>query len=224
MAQRIHGKNLVGRVARAEYIIRARSIMGGRRGCRTLRFVRVRGLTFPGVQRSMRNPLRRYYGRSDLHFVTFSCYRRRPFLGTRRPRDRFVRILDEVRSRHAFRLIWICGDAGTRSPAAQRSKESHAIESTASAETKGFPSAPREREEVCGGAMVVGVSWDRTGARGVLAETILRFQRLLAEEAPGETGVHACESGGTKTGGSSKGVAVEQLVTLREWRERIDTD
>src|SRR5216683_7113261 len=25
----------------------------------------------------MRNPLRRFYGRGDLHFVTFSCYRRR---------------------------------------------------------------------------------------------------------------------------------------------------
>jgi putative transposase len=54
---------------------------------------------------SMRIPLRRHYGRGDLHFVTFSCYRRRPFLGTPRARDRFVRILDEIRSRHAFKLI-----------------------------------------------------------------------------------------------------------------------
>ena len=53
----------------------------------------------------MRNPLRRYYGHGDLHFVTFSCYRRRPFLGTRRARDCFVKTLDEVRCRHAFRLI-----------------------------------------------------------------------------------------------------------------------
>jgi REP-associated tyrosine transposase len=53
----------------------------------------------------MRNPLRRYYGLGDLHFVTFSCYRRRPFLGTRRARDRFVKILDEVRSRHRFRIV-----------------------------------------------------------------------------------------------------------------------
>ncbi|HYT06782.1 MAG TPA: transposase [Rugosimonospora sp.] len=53
----------------------------------------------------MRNPLRRYYGRGDLHFVTFSCYRRRPLLGTRRARDRFVKILDQVRSRFGFRLI-----------------------------------------------------------------------------------------------------------------------
>jgi putative transposase len=53
----------------------------------------------------MRNPLRRYYGRGDLHFVTFSCYRRRAYLRTGRSRDRFVRILDEVRCRHAFQLI-----------------------------------------------------------------------------------------------------------------------
>ena len=53
----------------------------------------------------MRNPLRRYYGRGDLHFVTFSCYRRRPLLGTWRARDRFVKILDQVRSRFGFRLI-----------------------------------------------------------------------------------------------------------------------
>jgi putative transposase len=53
----------------------------------------------------MRNPLRRYYGSGDLHFITFSCYRRHPHLGTRRTRDRFVRILDEVRARHGFRLI-----------------------------------------------------------------------------------------------------------------------
>jgi putative transposase len=53
----------------------------------------------------MRIALRRHYGRGDLHFVTFSCYRRRAFLGTRRARDRFVRILNEVRLRYGFRLI-----------------------------------------------------------------------------------------------------------------------
>jgi putative transposase len=53
----------------------------------------------------MRNPLRRYYGSGDLHFVTFSCYRRRPLLGTRRARDCFVRMLDEVRRRHKFQVF-----------------------------------------------------------------------------------------------------------------------
>ena len=53
----------------------------------------------------MRHPLKRFYGHGDLHFVTFSCYRRRALLGTRRARDRFVKILDEVRTRRGFRLI-----------------------------------------------------------------------------------------------------------------------
>jgi len=53
----------------------------------------------------MRNPLRRYYGRRDLHFVTFSCYRRRHYLGTRWARDQFVKVLDQVRARWKFPLI-----------------------------------------------------------------------------------------------------------------------
>ena len=52
-----------------------------------------------------RNPLRRYYGQKDRHFVTFSCYRRRPYLGSVAARNRFVRILDEVRLRFRFALI-----------------------------------------------------------------------------------------------------------------------
>ncbi len=52
-----------------------------------------------------RNPLKRLYGRRDLHFVTFSCYRRRPYLNSIRCRDRFVKILDEVRRRHEFQLV-----------------------------------------------------------------------------------------------------------------------
>ena len=53
----------------------------------------------------MRNRLQRLYGRGDLHFITFSCYRRRPLLGMPRSRYQFVKILDQVRSRHHFQLI-----------------------------------------------------------------------------------------------------------------------
>jgi putative transposase len=53
----------------------------------------------------MRNRLRRYYGLGDLHFITFSCYRRRPLLGSRRARDLFLKILDEVRSHYKFLLV-----------------------------------------------------------------------------------------------------------------------
>jgi putative transposase len=53
----------------------------------------------------MRNKLKRYYGQGHLHFITFSCYRRLPLLGNRRARDRFVKILGEVREQYRFRLV-----------------------------------------------------------------------------------------------------------------------
>jgi putative transposase len=48
--------------------------------------------------------LKRYYGRGDLHFITCSCYRRLPLLGTARARDVFVEALGEVRGDYGFVL------------------------------------------------------------------------------------------------------------------------
>jgi putative transposase len=49
--------------------------------------------------------LKRYYGRGDLHFLTFSCYRRLPGLGTAKTRNEFLRALDEVRMKYGFALV-----------------------------------------------------------------------------------------------------------------------
>jgi putative transposase len=49
--------------------------------------------------------LKRYYGRGDLHFVTFSCYRRLPLLRTIRARNVFVRSLGAIRERYKFLLV-----------------------------------------------------------------------------------------------------------------------
>jgi putative transposase len=49
--------------------------------------------------------LKRYCGRNDLHFVTSSCYGRRPLLGTPFARNVFVKVLDTIRKRYAFRLV-----------------------------------------------------------------------------------------------------------------------
>ncbi len=76
-----------------------------KRGCRTLVVFKGAGVDFSLPSTSMRNPLRRYYGHNDLHFITFSCYRRQPFLGTVRARHCFLKALDAVRSRHKFLLI-----------------------------------------------------------------------------------------------------------------------
>ena len=49
--------------------------------------------------------LKRYYGKGDLHFITFSCYRRLPLLKTMRARNLFVKELGRVRDATGFRLI-----------------------------------------------------------------------------------------------------------------------
>ena len=53
----------------------------------------------------MANKLIRIYGRGHLHFITFSCYRRVPFLRSVRARNVFVQILGEVRDRYGFSLV-----------------------------------------------------------------------------------------------------------------------
>jgi len=47
--------------------------------------------------------LTRYYGSGDLHFLTASCYRRQPLLGTAGQRDLFLDVLERVRRR--YRLV-----------------------------------------------------------------------------------------------------------------------
>jgi REP element-mobilizing transposase RayT len=51
----------------------------------------------------MTQALHRYYGAGDLHFVTFSCYQRKPSLNSDVRRDLFLKILDRVRRR--YRLV-----------------------------------------------------------------------------------------------------------------------
>jgi putative transposase len=46
--------------------------------------------------------LKRYYGAGDLHFITCSCYRRQPLLGTPRRRDLLLTVLEQVRRRYQF--------------------------------------------------------------------------------------------------------------------------
>ena len=49
--------------------------------------------------------LKRYYGAHDLHFITCSCYRRLPLLGTADRRDLLLSLLEEVRQRHRFVVL-----------------------------------------------------------------------------------------------------------------------
>ncbi|MGA9143738.1 MAG: transposase, partial [Candidatus Acidiferrales bacterium] len=53
----------------------------------------------------MAKNLKRRYGTGNLHFITFSCYRRLPFLRTARARNIFLIVLNEVRGRYQFAII-----------------------------------------------------------------------------------------------------------------------
>ena len=50
----------------------------------------------------MTTGLNRFYGNHDLHFITGSCYRRQPELGTARRRDLFLQVLEQARRRCQF--------------------------------------------------------------------------------------------------------------------------
>ena len=50
----------------------------------------------------MSSKLKRYYGAGHLHFITCSCYRRQPLLGTALHRDLFLTVLEQVRRRYQF--------------------------------------------------------------------------------------------------------------------------
>lgn len=53
----------------------------------------------------MPNRLHHYYGAGYLHFITTSCYQRRPLLGMARNRDLFLEVLESVRRRYRFVVV-----------------------------------------------------------------------------------------------------------------------
>lgn len=50
----------------------------------------------------MTKGLERWYGGHDLHFITCSCFHRRPELGTVERRDLLLRVLEQARQRYRF--------------------------------------------------------------------------------------------------------------------------
>ncbi len=53
----------------------------------------------------MPHNLKRYYGSGTLHFLTCSCYHRKPWLGSARRRDLLLKVLEQVRRRYRFVLV-----------------------------------------------------------------------------------------------------------------------
>jgi len=53
----------------------------------------------------MSTGLNRFQQTGDLHFLTFSCARKRPILGTPESRDTFLEILEDTRNKHSFHIL-----------------------------------------------------------------------------------------------------------------------
>ena len=53
----------------------------------------------------MTEGLHRFYGADDLHFLTFSCYRRLPLFTNQAHCDLFLTILERVRRRYRFVVL-----------------------------------------------------------------------------------------------------------------------
>ena len=54
---------------------------------------------------SMPTNLHRFYGAGYSHFITTSCYQRRPLLATPRSRDLFLEVMEQIRQRHQFVVV-----------------------------------------------------------------------------------------------------------------------
>ena len=53
----------------------------------------------------MPSGLKRYYGSNQLHFITCSCYQRRPYLDNVDRKDEFLHILEELRQTYEFVVV-----------------------------------------------------------------------------------------------------------------------
>jgi putative transposase len=49
--------------------------------------------------------LKRWYGGGWLHFITCSCYHRRQFVASKRRKDLFLKVLEEVRQKYKFTVL-----------------------------------------------------------------------------------------------------------------------
>src|SRR5882757_2427981 len=122
--------------------------------------------------------LKRYYGKGDLHFITFSCYRKLPFLRTRGARDVFCTRVSSSSCR-----VWIPADRVRRhaEPCAsidERAGERNAVDGAANVKAAGFAEDAETGKKCRPQTDGIYVWRERRGTTGVLGGTILRLQCL----------------------------------------------
>ena|SRR5271165_2196235 len=144
--------------------------------------------------------LTRFQQSHHLHFVTFSCYRRQPFLDTPRAKRVFEHSLEQTRRSYQFYVIgYVVMPEHVHLLLSEPDRATLAT-ALAGAEAIGFPKTNRT-------------------PRKILANALLRLQRLEPREAHRETQVHPPQPCQAWTRRETGRLGVEQLSPLRIARD-----
>ena len=150
----------------------------------------------------------RYQQTGEFHFLTFSCYRCRPYLTTAAAMDLFEDALERVRQRYLFAVAGYV----------VMPEHVHLL-----------VNEPRARSPLKGDSGPQTVGFDAEPGTALLAGALLRFQRLGAREVCGEAALHPSQPGSSRAGGATGGLAVVELSPLpnghaRNCGDRIGLD
>jgi REP element-mobilizing transposase RayT len=168
----------------------------------------------------MPRKLKRYYGQRHLHFLTCSGYRRLPLLGTRRARDRFVKILGQVRERYGFSLVGyvvmpehihlLIGEPAKGTPSTVMQVLKQRVSRQLRNRRRTAAAQLRLALPHCDSA------WTQFWQR--------RFHdfNVWSQEESREAGIHARESGQARSRDAPEGLALEQLQFLCGARRWVD--
>ena len=176
-------------------------------GCPVLDALSRAGLFGPFA---MPKGLHRRYGLRHLHFITCSCYRRLPLFASARAKNLFVAILGEVRDRYGFALAGYVVMPNHIHLLIGEPAKRHPFHRHASLEAARLTSSPPQAaQKTILTSTRASVSSAKRLVAPILAAPLLRFQRLESVQVRRKTSIHAPESRKTKTGHSSRRLAVE---------------
>ncbi len=125
--------------------------------------------------------LKRYQNTGQLHYVTFTCYRRQKYLESASARDVFEQTLESVRRWYGFCVVGYVVMPEHIHLLGKRTGTFHPGRRSADVEAGHFAQAWRLRRR-----------------EAFLAETILRFQRFQRPKTNREAAVHAPQPGKTR--------------------------
>jgi REP element-mobilizing transposase RayT len=139
--------------------------------------------------------LHRYQHCGDLHFITFSCYRRLPYLGGAETRCLFELALERIRNRYRFAVIGYI----------VMPEHVHLLVNE--------PACSSLDRVIKSIKLSVAL---RRPQRPFWQARYLRLQCMDKQEAGGEAALHAPQSGGARTGREAGGLGLVQLPPLRD--------